>query len=386
MCGLVGVFGRVTTNDEKVFEDLLQVDVLRGPHSTGVALLSRTNLDKSKEPEILKGTLLPQEIIGHKDYKKNTRTLMALMMGHNRFATRGKITPQNAHPFQHGHITLTHNGTIVGLQKFPKHNNFETDSETIAHAISKEGIDEVWSKLTGATALVWWDNQEQSLNFLKNDRRPLMFAYGEDETTVYWASESWMIRSITQRRKVELYKGNRAATVLWPKENTLFTFRYVKKKDSNYQYELKVSSKAVKAASFSSTSYQGSTYNTRAAHRNYMGGYGCPFDNQREDPWSEFDPKAHNNMGQRENKKNKVVPVDPAKRKENEKRFTQFTDKKRRKEKDIDEATFYNNYPHCCLCDQSLEGKYEEAVILTMYEAVCGDCDERATQNNLSLV
>ena len=40
MCGLVGVLGNITHKEEKAFHELLIVDVLRGKHSTGVAMVS----------------------------------------------------------------------------------------------------------------------------------------------------------------------------------------------------------------------------------------------------------------------------------------------------------------------------------------------------------
>src|SRR3546814_15559864 len=108
---------------------MLQVDVIRGMDSTGVAAV------RKKHIAVVKDTLLPQYLMSTKQYDKHIDNLDNFcLIGHNRFATKGKVDATNAHPFKHGHITLAHNGTLRSMWDLPDHANFQTDSEAITYA------------------------------------------------------------------------------------------------------------------------------------------------------------------------------------------------------------------------------------------------------------
>ncbi len=64
-----------------------------------------------------------------------------------------------------------------------------TDSQAIFLAISKFGIDAVVPLLQGAWALVWFDTNEGSLNFLRNKEREFWYAYEKGFKKVFWSSE-----------------------------------------------------------------------------------------------------------------------------------------------------------------------------------------------------
>jgi len=221
MCGLVGVFGNITFKTENMFEDLLQMDVIRGPHSTGVAVLK----NEKAAPRIIKDTISPTDLLCGKEYTSRVG-FPVLMMGHNRWATKGEVNKANAHPFQSKHIVLTHNGTLHGTYTLPTDKKFDTDSETITHCIAKKGVDETWKNLDGAAVLVWWNKKEKSLNIISNEKRPFHFATTPDESCLMWASEGWMLRGAAERRGVTLEKN----TLYYPPKNTLFTYKLVKGK------------------------------------------------------------------------------------------------------------------------------------------------------------
>jgi predicted glutamine amidotransferase len=57
-------------------------------------------------------------------------------IGHNRLATRGVVNPFNAHPFQFGHITGAHNGTLETsckwkLRRLGIGEKFDVDSQAL---------------------------------------------------------------------------------------------------------------------------------------------------------------------------------------------------------------------------------------------------------------
>jgi hypothetical protein len=114
VCGLVGVFGDNFTRNKTIFEELLHIDQLRGQHSTGVAFLNE------KYTQVIKDIVTPEELSYYKKYQKAMNKEHLALMGHNRQATRGEIIQSNAHPFSHGSITLTHNGTCSNVNTLPK--------------------------------------------------------------------------------------------------------------------------------------------------------------------------------------------------------------------------------------------------------------------------
>ena len=39
MCGLIGVAGKIGIKENRAFQYLIQLDVIRGPHSTGICFV-----------------------------------------------------------------------------------------------------------------------------------------------------------------------------------------------------------------------------------------------------------------------------------------------------------------------------------------------------------
>lgn len=117
-----------------------------------------------------------------------------VVLGHNRHATKGASgDPEGAHPFQHGNITLVHNGSLTTHYSLTTE-NFTVDSEAICKAISVDGIEAVAPKLRGAFALVWIDSDNNTLNFLRNEERCFAMAWNETTNRMWWASEMDMLK------------------------------------------------------------------------------------------------------------------------------------------------------------------------------------------------
>lgn len=197
MCGLVGAAGG--DFDYKLkdgIKDMLVLGSIRGPDSTGLASIDITR----NEVNIIKAVGNPYDLFDQKKfdsvctmYNKN------VFIGHNRKATRGDITKSNAHPFWHGEIVGVHNGTLHTHRVPTAEEDFGTDSEGLISSISKVGIQKTIESVAGAWALVWWDNTEQTLNFLRNNERTLWYAFSEDMNKIFWASEWWMINNSMNR-------------------------------------------------------------------------------------------------------------------------------------------------------------------------------------------
>lgn len=199
MCGIVGVAsnGPMTVQMKEFFQSLLFHDIVRGAHATGVAAVDTLDRSLCVEKRALPADLFLQnepamENLFHTKHNFN------IYIGHNRFATQGsKDADDNAHPFIHGDIVGVHNGTIRDQTLLDNHRDFVVDSDNLYYHMNKNGLDDTISKLDGAFSLVWYNKADNTLNFIRNDERPMAIGKLSNGCWV-WASEigmlSWLIR------------------------------------------------------------------------------------------------------------------------------------------------------------------------------------------------
>jgi predicted glutamine amidotransferase len=217
MCGIVGIFGLINKTRIGMFEDMLAMDGVRGRDSTGVAIIT------DKAVGVVKEAVLPDVILGDSLYKEWKKGKIRCLLGHNRAATLGKVTKDNAHPFQYKHITMVHNGTLENRWRLPDYWKYDTDSEAIAHCIADHGIEATWKVLEGAATLVWWDNAKQSLNVISNGKRPFFMQPLKDNNGVVWSSERWTLQ-VAALRSGELY--HKPDKIYCPIVDKLYTFMW----------------------------------------------------------------------------------------------------------------------------------------------------------------
>lgn len=203
MCGITGIINpsKFYKKDmKKAACEMVFADTLRGRDSTGMFSVKDNRVDWRKIAlpayEFLNLDSVTGFINGLND--------ASFIVGHNRASTSGKSITKNAHPFECGHITLVHNGTVFQQGLLDKTKDMEVDSNMIAHTIYKRGIDYTAPKITGGHSLVWFDSKEKTLNFLRNSERPMWIL--ETNDLIFFASEYGIARWIALRNGFEPLK------------------------------------------------------------------------------------------------------------------------------------------------------------------------------------
>ena len=196
MCGLVGLAGNLNDSHKKVFRSLLLLDTVRGWDSTGVLRVPSTI--SAFKTSVAKELGTPYELFTTStmfDMKNLVLGNNRVLLGHNRYATMGAVDIEGAHPFTFGPIIGAHNGTLKDWKNLSGFYEHSVDSKAIFQNIYEYGIEHTWSNFTGAAALSWWNEKEKTLNFARNNDRPLFMASLDKRKAIIWASEGWMIEA-----------------------------------------------------------------------------------------------------------------------------------------------------------------------------------------------
>lgn len=218
MCGHVGVAGHLTPKSGDVFEMLLTLDEVRGEHATGIALVPSDG-----DKRLMENTIIHKMPIAAYNFIRNeyTQDLLrvpgkySVMLGHNRHATLGTKSVNNSHPFAFEGLVGAHNGTVrlSHREDIPYKGPVRgTDSETLLASFNDHGVQETIAEIYDGTwsdsawAFVWYNYDENRICFLRNEHRPLYYAFTEDEKQLYWASEAAMLHYACGRNGIKLNK------------------------------------------------------------------------------------------------------------------------------------------------------------------------------------
>lgn len=218
MCGIYGMMGTgILAKDFKIFRDLGTFSQSRGTDGAGVYQVrsidnpnNPDNLEqmyKSGEPFSAMMNEIDDLKAKHEGGVHNmlSNIFVDVVMGHNRAATVGDITQDNAHPFSLRGIIGAHNGT---LRDGKYTHETKTDSEMMFEDIAERGLGTVLTELNpkSAFAISMFNRETKSMYFVRNDDRPLGMAFSQSRAVLYWSSELDMLKYALHRNG-ETYKA-----------------------------------------------------------------------------------------------------------------------------------------------------------------------------------
>lgn len=158
---------------EATYKELLFVDQVRGSDATGSAIMTAKG-----STDWIKSAGSPGHYYSLPDVEKYFQRANSSFawIGHNRAGTVGKNSNDNAHPFEHNNILGVHNGTIRNKFEITKDGHkFDVDSDAFFNGVMINGLKETVKKTEGAFSVVYFDAQDKSINFARNDQRPMQF-------------------------------------------------------------------------------------------------------------------------------------------------------------------------------------------------------------------
>ena len=210
MCGIMGTFGLwgLTDKEKKITRELFYLDAIRGFDSSGCVMYNHM---RSDDFFTAKEVGLPNELEAIEDYRTYFRSGFNAFIGHNRKATTGTISRDNAHPFHKGNIIGVHNGTLseIDISRLLPYSDRDcakdiTDTELLYEVMAQHGVQHVWSNIWGAATLVWMDLTDGSMNFASNGKRPFHY-WVNPSGRMFFASEAWMLGvAVNRTTKVDV--------------------------------------------------------------------------------------------------------------------------------------------------------------------------------------
>lgn len=203
MCGILGMVSSsgngFNIKEQRVFEQLLWAGAIRGDDSTGVFGVSKEgNVDYLKTVGNTNTMISSKE---WKEFESDIYSSFQMVVGHNRKATRGATTDENAHPFVEEDCILVHNGTLTSLAGLTDKVT-QVDSHAILHSIVERGYKKTLEEIQGAFTLVWYNAKEKVLYLTRNQERPLFIA--NTSGAWYFASEKGMLDWILEREDAKV--------------------------------------------------------------------------------------------------------------------------------------------------------------------------------------
>lgn len=141
---------------------------------------------------------------------------------HHRAATRGSVSWDNAHPFEHDldekrWLIGVHNGG-VDYRRVEDGLEFDVDSDHLYYRMTRDGAAKALGETRGAFALVWADIIAKTIHIASNEERAIHFAPVTGANTILIASEAAHLHWLASRN------GLKIDQIYRPKAGLIYTF------------------------------------------------------------------------------------------------------------------------------------------------------------------
>ena len=184
MCGIIGVTGNKPVSG-KIISSLKSLEY-RGYDSSGIALADRGEilLYKTSGRISVLEKILPDGLSAEAG------------IGHTRWATHGKVSKENAHPFESRDFALVHNGIIENYSELKAELesggtvfSSQTDSEVIVHLLQKyyennnaiNAFKKTCARLKGSYAIAALHRESKKI-YCTRVKSPLIIGICDEET------------------------------------------------------------------------------------------------------------------------------------------------------------------------------------------------------------
>jgi len=227
MCGIYGMI-----DAKKIIKDSVRYDIMttlawdnltRGTDSTGLACIS------AKKQTIYKKPWDAGKFYDRKARVISSNDIMSpVLLGHNRFATHGKVNKLNSHPFKCDNVIGIHNGVLYDYEKLyslvgrkPK---TQCDSEIIFwlmnHAKNNVSRCFLLEELDGSATCAFWDRRMPKHVYFSVIGNPLFTAIDAKKGILIFSSIETGLKDLKHR-----LKRHRINLVIRPRQDyTLYDY------------------------------------------------------------------------------------------------------------------------------------------------------------------